>query len=615
MNKLTKVAVPNDVRFLSEWRGFELPHGLLEKGPTGCGGTTLFISGSFRGVLVSPRIKLIENKQKQHANCLMVHGRTSVDDIRTMLAEKADVQNLKVLTTTDSFHKVKEAIGDMSHWRVLVDEYHLLLMDSAFKSLTEFMLLDQLADCPYVTYMSSTPLLDEVTSQIPQLRDMPRTLLVWQNTEKINVHRVFHSQPVNALLEMISMWKAGEVPTYTYDDGTQVKALELIVYLNSVTKIINVVRESKLTPEQVNLITADTSSNRKMLKELGEEMGGLEYEVGGFPLKGEPNKPYTFCTSTAFQGCDCYSERAFTIVVADVHSQTTCLDITYSLRQIAGRCRMQKNPFRNEIYLIYNTGTREMSDEEFTKEMAEKVEMTQQQITNANLTEGKYRIRRARELERLQTIQEFADTYTYYDVAKDEFCFNHLAKLYEEHAHHVRAHVYHDGISVVREIEQTSLSTPAEESTIKTEQQLKLVLTRKGFEECCRRYVEAKANPLSHFDFGLQRLVDEHPKLPAYYDLLGAKRIAALGYREKYMMEEVDRLSSQEELQEKVQKAFPVGGVFTTDEVKEKLGKIYEEHRLYTRGKPRKPQATHLEKEFGLKTCYRNKKWTIQGHP
>lgn len=615
MRVLTKIAVPNDVRFLSDWAGFELPHGLLEKGPTGCGGTTLFINGAFRGVLVSPRNKLIVCKLAQHANCILVNGRITADEVRTMIAVKADVPNLKILTTTDSFHKVKEAIGDMADWRVLVDEYHLLLCDSAFKSLTENKLLNELAGCPYVTYMSSTPLLDEVTSEIPELNGLPRTKLVWQNTQTINVHRLFHSKPVNALLEVIRMWESDEVPTYIYDDGREVKAEELIIYLNSVTKILNIVREAKLMPEQVNLVIADSSSNQKMVKDLGEEMGGVKYEIGGFPLKNEPNKQYTFCTSTAFQGCDCYSEKAFTIVVADIHSANTCLDIIYSLPQIAGRCRSEKNPFRNDIYLIYNTGAREMTDEEFTNAMAEKVEMTEAQIKNANQTEGKYRKQRVRELEHLQMIQEFANTFTYYDVAKDEFCFNHLAKLYEEHAHHVRAHVYHDGISVVREIEQTSLSTPAEESTIKTEQQLKLVLTRKGFEECCRRYVEAKANPLSHFDFQLQRLVDEHPKLPAYYNLLGAERIAALGYKEKYMMEEVDRLSSQEELQEKVQKAFPVGGVFTTDEVKEKLGKIYEEHRLYTRGKPRKPQATHLEKEFGLKTCYRNKKWTIQGHP
>lgn len=42
MNKI-ELVVPTNVRYLSEWEGFELPNGILNKGLTGCGGTTLAI--------------------------------------------------------------------------------------------------------------------------------------------------------------------------------------------------------------------------------------------------------------------------------------------------------------------------------------------------------------------------------------------------------------------------------------------------------------------------------------------------------------------------------------------------------------------------------------------
>ena len=37
------IKVPANVNFLNEWAGFELPRGIVNKGITGCGATTLAI--------------------------------------------------------------------------------------------------------------------------------------------------------------------------------------------------------------------------------------------------------------------------------------------------------------------------------------------------------------------------------------------------------------------------------------------------------------------------------------------------------------------------------------------------------------------------------------------
>ena len=60
------IKVPTDVNFLSEWAGFELPRGIVNKGITGCGATTLAIEDEHKTVICIPRINLIKNKCQQH---------------------------------------------------------------------------------------------------------------------------------------------------------------------------------------------------------------------------------------------------------------------------------------------------------------------------------------------------------------------------------------------------------------------------------------------------------------------------------------------------------------------------------------------------------------------
>ena len=53
--------VPTNVNFLNEWTGFELPRGIVNKGITGCGATTLAIEDEHKSIICSPRINLIKN--------------------------------------------------------------------------------------------------------------------------------------------------------------------------------------------------------------------------------------------------------------------------------------------------------------------------------------------------------------------------------------------------------------------------------------------------------------------------------------------------------------------------------------------------------------------------
>ena len=48
------IKVPANVNFLNKWAGFELPRGIVNKGITGCGATTLAIEDEHKTVICSP---------------------------------------------------------------------------------------------------------------------------------------------------------------------------------------------------------------------------------------------------------------------------------------------------------------------------------------------------------------------------------------------------------------------------------------------------------------------------------------------------------------------------------------------------------------------------------
>ena len=123
MKKIT-INVPSGTKYLSRFkdesgRRFSLPNGVLNKELTGCGGTTLALEDENKTIICSPRRKLIENKAAQYRNSLLVIEGVSAKQIAEYI--KA-VSVPKILTTYDSFSKVKAAVGSFEGWKVVVAE-------------------------------------------------------------------------------------------------------------------------------------------------------------------------------------------------------------------------------------------------------------------------------------------------------------------------------------------------------------------------------------------------------------------------------------------------------------------------------------------------------------
>lgn len=380
-------------------------------------------------ILVSPRLPLLENKNEQlgvEQNLLFFQASTKSMEVEKYLSQ---CPIPKILVTNDSFPRLSGCIPNKAEWRVVVDEFHFLLSDSAFKSEVEYRLLQYSKQFSHVTFISATPMLDEYLERIDCFKNLPYYELKWECPRLVTVKRHQVKSPINAAVSIVRRFKNGRFP-YIERDGVTYESKECVIFLNSVKNIVNIIRQTELKPDEVNIIVANQEANKTLISKLGPG-----FSRGRLPLKGEPHKLVTFCTSVAYAGCDFYSTSASTFVISDSNRTSTTVDIATELRQIAGRQRLASNPFRDVVSLYYRTNGYDVTQAEFDARIAEKVEETKAIIEEYRDSAPARKPKKLARIKKLQDLQKYSDDYAMCDG--DDVVFNNMMMFYEMHHYQV----------------------------------------------------------------------------------------------------------------------------------------------------------------------------------
>ena len=585
IEKVERIEVPENVEFLTNWDGFELPKGILNKGVTGCGATSVAIEDEHKTIICSPRINLIKNKVGQHKELLGVYGDVKNDEIMAYL-EKTETP--KIMVTYDSMPRLAKLIDDKSEWRVVVDEYQYLLIDSGFRSDKAIALLDVVNEFDYVTYLSATPIADKYIQKMEQFKDVPYTELIWGDmVEKIDVERIVSAKPINNAIEIVRNYQNGIFP----NEGDAVSK-ECVIFLNSVTNIANIVKQTELSYEDVNIIVADTEENRKLVRQIGKG-----FDIGSIPLEGEPHKMFTFCTSTAFAGCDFYSTCASTFVISDNKKVHTSIDIATELAQIAGRQRLACNPFRKTIVFIYNVDIGEGDSDIYKKAIEQKLEKSERMAEWKNSAPDDFKKDVIKETSEMQNIKKYSESYVRYDERSDCFTVNRWAYLNELFAFDVQRKNYENSIIVKKQLEESGFAIKEEEKRWDYREQLKCILVKEGFADRMKRYCELRQLKEScKFYLASDIMERQYEDLRLYYDRLGYERIKSLGYKEKDLKNELERSYYENDIKKKFKEVFTVGERMATEEIKRTMTEIYANYGIKKKG-----VATQLERDYGIR--------------
>ena len=581
-----EIVVPKGISYVNEIEDFQLPNGILNKGTTNCGATTLALEDKHKTIICSPRNNLIVNKHEQYGKTMLVIGGCKDSDIRKYIESK-DVP--KILVSYDSFPKVVECIDDKTEWRIVVDEFQYLLSDSSFKSETELRFMECLKQFNYVTYLSATPILDKYISQIDFFKDIPYYYMTWQEVEKVKVIRQRTARPIDAAVEIVNSYRQGIYPCIE-KDGVKMCSKECVIFLNSVTNILDIIKKTGLSPDDVNIIVGNSAENDAQIGKLGDG-----FIRGRIPLKEEKNKMFTFCTSTAFAGCDFYSDSATSFVISDGKRINTTIDISTDLVQIAGRQRLKENPFRKHLVFIYNKSSIERSKEEFEYELQKKVNLTNAEIESNNLiNDVALREKRIKDVCRIQKMLKYDESFIMYDKQNDKFTFNYMALLSERYSYDLQKYNYENGIVIRNQLEQNGFDVSSRQYYVEYEKQLEHFIKKETFAERMESYCMNKdsGNPFEAVTVFLEK---KYPELKLFYDELGGERIKALGYKECNLKNEI----ALKNMNARLRNEFILQlshRTLNADTIKAVMNGIYAKFGLKKKGK-----VSDLQELYGLK--------------
>ena len=652
------ILVPEKIRYMSEWEGysiFNFPH-ILNKQIPGCGFTEYCITNNEDVILCSPRKILLQNKYDQHKDDVFLVVNEYEKEVGTdkdltkfpkyrgnrfdwlekpdpekvkkeaeekksffdsltykistyIKACRLNNKRVKILVTYDSFRIVKDIVrhqDNLDDFRVVVDEFQSIFTDSKFKSDTEMQFVDNLQGVQKVCYVSATPMIDKYLEMLEQFKDLPYYELDWEVLDpgRVNKPKIITRNLKGVLTEVtpiIQTYLDGDFDYRYVKDETckkgvrKVESKEAVFYVNSVNNITSIIKRAGLTPEQVNILVANTQDNANKIK----KRLGAKYKIGTVPLRDEPRKMFTFCTRTVYLGADFYSDNAKSYVVSDADIDTLAVDISLDLPQILGRQRLRENPWRNEAMLFYKTLSpgKEVTPETFADKLKKKVKKSENLLSVFNKGNSE-------EQKDLSYNYQIVAKYMNY---KDDFVavnrrkiggetvltpvFNNLVMVSEMRAYEIQQVDYANRFTVFNELGNVSA-----------------IEDKEGLEEFFRGY-EAQSSRLYKLKYlceycervGNTSILNQiHEKrFDEYINVLGLDVCKAVWYKPAELDRRLSVMSFDTDLLDsKILSEFNVGESYPNTQIKARLSEIYSEVGYKINAK-----ATDLNNYFDTKKC------------
>lgn len=351
-----------NARYLGELERFKdgIPFGIVNKTKTDVGGTYVAANCSSNYIIVCPFKDLVDSIAADKNNRYEVFK--CYGGIREYQFRKYIKNNTtyKIAVTYDSLPKLIGWLSGTEGWKVLIDEYHLILEDMDFRYDAINGLMEEIQKFKYYSFLSATPI--DLDFEIDFLKQLPHYKVQWNGVTKITPIRYKVTQLTKGLARFIQIF-LDEGISLPDINGNVSKVEELYIFINSVTSIKQIADTLKLNPNDVKICCADRIRNNKLLG---------EYQIESV---SSPNKKINFFTKKCFQGCNLFTNNGLIIVASDAYRTQTLVDISTTMEQIAGRIRINdeyQNIFRNVIVHLFSTNKNVISDEEFEMVMQDK---------------------------------------------------------------------------------------------------------------------------------------------------------------------------------------------------------------------------------------------------
>jgi len=558
------ITATSDQQYLSDVIN-ELPLGILNKTQCNVGGSFLALNSPHSYIIVVPTIDLIENKLSNPANSIHelfgVYGKVSQAQFKKYI-ERNTLHH--ILVTFDSLPKLINWLLGLDinayDYRVLFDEYHMLLTEMGYRSKAIESLVKEAKNFTHYTFMSATPIPEKFLPQV--LAELPYTEIQWTNTRTLIPTRVLSRhvfQTTVKLLKELSETGLG---------GIEVK--EFFIFTNTVLGIKQILDSAELDPSEVKVICAKTLQNEQVLD---------NYKVSN--MTGA-NKKYNFFTSKGFQGCDLYSKSGLAIVVSDSKKKHTLTDIQTTLYQISGRIRDIDNVFADKMFHIYSTGYVTQTKKEYEAEKKEIMEESLDIIERVNNFPIKSRITFAKRL-------SIDDGFLTFDEETKNYSYSDLKEKFSDFNFELTQYTYTNGLSIKKAYEENGIEAANQVYSSINTKELQLIkrITRGGFKSLLEQYIELREKNNEEDKELILRYEFEHPIFKEAYNKLGKKTINSCKFQEKTIKEKLysKSNSSEKAIAELLQQYYKPGNQVSIKDAKVQLQSIYDSLKIKAKAK------------------------------
>ena len=564
----------------------DLPHNcVFNKKITGCGGTTIALFNNENYVIAVPTKELIVNKTNSSEPGLSVienYDGTRVEvlglfdtfnyGLKKLVKEYVNKEGAKkIICTYDKINALAKLINT-SDFRLLVDEYQVLLKAYIYRSKAINGVIEHFKNYKSYCFMSATPITADFKPEF--LKESEEVEAVWNATDKLKVNLIETNKPYVTAANIINSF-LGEGMSI---DGVKVE--ELFFFLNSVNSIASIIKYCNLSPDMVKIVCSDKESNRKKLE--GYDIVNSRSE----------NKPITFITSCSFEGCDYNSEKGVSFIVSNSGDAQTQLDIATDIYQIAGRIRTESNPFRTKLFHIYNTTGNTKLNLDITYD--EMVSLIKDEEEGANAI-----LKTINENEKAAKMATKMLNEAYIIKEGEKYVLNDMLIKLELFNYNINQQIYKNGISLASNYYKNNVEVCGNDEAIKETETLKRMSKKMSFKEAFLKYAEIKNNPYSMES--VQMLVSLQPLIVKAYNILGVDKVKRLNYVKTKIEAAIISGDSTKSFENKVAKLLKSRisnySFCPSSELKSKFSEIYSELN-YTE---KKAAATHIEKYYDCK--------------
>jgi hypothetical protein len=519
-----------------------IPEGIVNKKVCGCGITSYALENASPIILCVPTVEIIRNKLSQYPNerrkeeiLGIYEGKNKHSYQIESYLDKVDVP--KILVTYDSLHYLTPYLN-MFH--LVIDEFSELLDCYSFRSNAINSLVEIIKAKRYqkLSLVSATPISSEYLPAY--LQELPYTELDWKEDDliKVNVVPIQTSRTVTSVLNIIKNYKRGLVK-----DSNQA-----FFFVNSLSLITSILEKSDLTTNDVHVVCSNTRANKNRLDYFSIS---TTTDVNNTP------RMFNFFTSTAFKGCDIYSESGMSYVISNNTNINTLLTIDTDIYQIAGRIRTPHNPHRHTLYHIHNQNPLALA-----KEDADNLRDSIKQETLSLIAA----FDKASPKERKDLINIYLKsnidktTYSLIDKENTKLIYDELKELLDKRVYETVIKVYQSGLSLIKTYEDNNYIV---KETIKSN------VIRDDFSTVFKLYYQ---NP----NCNNEDIFTRFPLIEEACTKLGLERCKTLAFRKDRITEELSFVNNQESiknlLRNRLKKEF-----YSLADIKLLLGKTYKE--------------------------------------